>query len=156
MGTPMLEESGQARCASMSESLVVGFWRCRSTGAELDALAASGVCIQRPVRGVLSWGWCFSTCRFCSWEERGGRCSSILAAGKGPASLLLMNVVWRSQSQARWGGGFWHARSTHGEDLLGLSKVWKSFVDDTEGFLEECCPQGPLSFAKHGSEHSSF
>lgn len=55
-GTPVLEESGQERGTSMSDCDTVGVLSCRSIDTKLDALAASGVCVQRPVRSVLSKG----------------------------------------------------------------------------------------------------
>lgn len=42
---------------------------------------------------------------------------------KGPDGLLLMDVVWRSQSQASRCGCLWHTRNMHGADLLALSGV---------------------------------
>lgn len=53
---------------------------------------------------------------------------------KGPDGLLLMDAVWRSQSQASRCGCLWHTRNMRGADLLALSGVRKSLVGDAKGF----------------------
>lgn len=74
---------------------------------------------------------------------------------KGPAGLLLVDAVRRSQSgEPAW--CFVAYYRLQRAALLVPITVWKSRTGDAKGFFgEKCCLQGPLSFAKRGGERGA-